>query len=154
MSVQQGWVSVADAARYVRLAPEVVRAAIARGDLPAVVKPVTRREGRSQYRVALADVEKGINMFRNENVNRQIYGLVENMAWFTPAEHPDEKYFIFGKDGGARLAEQFGVELLGRIPLVQGIRESGDQGEPAALGSGPDGLAFLELAGRLAEKAA
>ena len=104
--------------------------------------------------VALADVEKGINMFRNENVNRQIYGLVENMAWFTPAEHPDEKYFIFGKDGGARLAEQFGVELLGRIPLVQGIRESGDQGEPAALGSGPDGLAFLELAGRLAEKAA
>ncbi len=57
MSVQQGWVSVADAARYVRLAPEVVRAAIARGDLPAVVKPVTRREGRSQYRVALADVD-------------------------------------------------------------------------------------------------
>ena len=79
--------------------------------------------------VALADVEKGINMFRNENVNRQIYGLVENMAWFTPAEHPDEKYFIFGKDGGARLAEQFGVELLGRIPLVQSIRESGDEGE-------------------------
>ena len=89
--------------------------------------------------VALADVEKGINMFRNENVNRQIYGLVENMAWFTPAEHPDEKYYIFGKDGGARLAEQFGVELLGRIPLVQSIRESGDQGEPAALGTGPTG---------------
>lgn len=104
--------------------------------------------------VALADVEKGINMFRNENVNRQIYGLVENMAWFTPAEHPDEKYYIFGKDGGARLAEQFGVELLGRIPLVQSIRESGDQGEPAALGTGPDGVAFMELAARLAEKAA
>ncbi len=104
--------------------------------------------------VALADVEKGINMFRNENVNRQIYGLVENMAWFTPAEHPDEKYYIFGKDGGARLAEQFGVELLGRIPLVQSIRESGDHGEPAALGTGPDGVAFMELAARLAEKAA
>lgn len=104
--------------------------------------------------VALADVEKGINMFRNENVNRQIYGLVENMAWFTPAEHPDEKYYIFGKDGGARLAEQFGVELLGRIPLVQSIRESGDQGEPATLGTGPDGVAFMELAARLAEKAA
>lgn len=104
--------------------------------------------------VALADVEKGINMFLNENVNRQIYGLVENMAWFTPAEHPDEKYYIFGKDGGARLAEQFGVELLGRIPLVQSIRESGDQGEPAALGTGPDGVAFMELAARLAEKAA
>lgn len=104
--------------------------------------------------VALADVEKGINMFRNENVNRQIYGLVENMAWFTPAEHPDEKYFIFGKDGGARLAEQFGVDLIGRIPLVQSIRESGDCGEPAALSSRPDGLAFLDLAARLAEKAA
>lgn len=104
--------------------------------------------------VALADVEKGINMFRNENVNRQIYGLVENMAWFTPAEHPDEKYFIFGKDGGAKLASQFGVDLLGRIPLVQSIRESGDSGEPAALSSRPDGLAFLDLAARLAEKAA
>lgn len=104
--------------------------------------------------VALADVEKGINMFRNENVNRQIYGLVENMAWFTPAEHPDEKYFIFGKDGGAKLASQFGVDLLGRIPLVQSIRESGDSGEPAALSSRPDGLAFLDLAASLAEKAA
>ena len=104
--------------------------------------------------VALADVEKGINMFRNENVNRQIYGLVENMAWFTPAEHPDEKYYIFGKDGGARLAKQFGVELLGRIPLVQSIRESGDQGEPAALGTGPDGVAFMELAARKGPRAA
>ncbi len=104
--------------------------------------------------VALADVEKGIDMFRNKNINRPIYGLVENMAWFTPAEHPDEKYYIFGKDGGAKLAEQFGVELLGRIPLVQSVRESGDSGEPAAMGSGSDGLAFLELATRLAEKTA
>ena len=102
--------------------------------------------------VALADVEKGVNMFRNENVNRPIFGLVENMAWFTPEEHPDEKYYIFGRDGGADMARELGVDLLGRIPLVQGIRESGDAGEPAALGSRPDGLAFVELAGKLAEK--
>ena len=102
--------------------------------------------------VALADVEKGVNMFRNENVNRPIFGLVENMAWFTPEAHPDEKYYIFGRDGGAQMARELGIDLLGRIPLVQGIRESGDAGEPVALGSRPDGLAFLELAGRLAEK--
>ena len=102
--------------------------------------------------VALADVEKGADMFRNENVNRPIFGLVENMAWFTPEEHPDEKYYIFGQDGGAQMARELGVDLLGRIPLVQGIRESGDLGEPVALGSRPDGLAFLELAGKLAEK--
>lgn len=102
--------------------------------------------------VALADVEKGADMFRNENVNRPIFGLVENMAWFTPETHPDEKYYIFGQDGGERMARELGIDLLGRIPLVQGIRESGDLGEPVALGSRPDGLAFLELAGRLAEK--
>lgn len=102
--------------------------------------------------VALADVEKGVDMFRNRNVNRPIYGLVENMAWFTPAEHPDEKYFIFGKDGGAKMAEDLGIELLGRIPLVQSIRESGDDGTPAALSSRPDGVAFVELAAKIAEK--
>ncbi len=102
--------------------------------------------------VALADVEKGVNMFRNENVNRPIFGLVENMAWFTPEAHPDEKYYIFGRDGGADMARELGVDLLGRIPLVQGIRESGDAGEPAALGNRPDGLAFVDLAGKLAEK--
>lgn len=102
--------------------------------------------------VALADVEKGVNMFRNPGVNKPIFGLIENMAWFTPKEHPDEKYFIFGKDGGTRMAEDLGIDLLGRIPLVQGIRESGDSGEPAALGTGPDGTAFVELAGKLAHK--
>lgn len=102
--------------------------------------------------VALADVEKGASMFRNKNIDRPIFGLVENMAWFTPAGHPDEKYFIFGRDGGARMAEDLGIELLGRIPLVQGIRESGDAGEPAALGTGPDASAFIDLAGRLASK--
>lgn len=102
--------------------------------------------------VALADVEKGAAMFRNKNINRPIFGLVENMAWFTPEEHPDEKYYIFGKDGGARMAESLGIELLGRIPLVQGIRESGDSGAPVALGTRPDAQAFLDLAGRLAAK--
>ena len=102
--------------------------------------------------VALADVEKGANMFRNKNIDRPIFGLVENMAWFTPAEHPDEKYYIFGKDGGERMARELGIELLGRIPLVQSIRESGDAGEPAALGTRPDAQAFLDLAARLAHK--
>ncbi len=102
--------------------------------------------------VALSDVEKGANMFRNKSIDRPIFGLVENMAWFTPAEHPEEKYYIFGRDGGAHMAKQLGIELLGRIPLVQSIRESGDAGEPAALGTRPDSQAFLELAGRLAKK--
>ena len=101
--------------------------------------------------VALADVEKGVNMFRLDSIGKPVYGLIENMAWFTPEEHPDEKYFIFGKDGGARMAEALSIPLLGRIPLVQSIRESGDVGEPAALGSRPDGVAFVELAGKLAE---
>ena len=102
--------------------------------------------------VALADVEKGVDMFRHENINRKIFGLVENMAWFTPAELPDNKYYIFGRDGGVRMAEHFGIPLLGRIPLVQSIRESGDEGEPCALSSGPQGLAFLELAHNLVEQ--
>ena len=101
--------------------------------------------------VALADVEKGVNMFRNESVNKPILGLVENMAWFTPAEHPDEKYYLFGKEGGLRMAKKYQIPLLGQIPIVQSIREGGDAGEPAALSSRPDGLAFIEIAKKLAE---
>ncbi len=96
--------------------------------------------------VALADVEKGVDMFRNKNVNRRIFGIVENMSWFTPEELPNNKYYIFGKDGGARMAEKYNTPLLGQIPIVQSIRENGDEGEPAALSSRPDGLAFLNLA--------
>lgn len=102
--------------------------------------------------VALADVEKCVSMFRNESVNLPILGLVENMAWFTPAEHPNEKYYIFGREGGAQMAESLDVELLAQIPLVQSIRESGDAGEPLALGSGLDAAAFLNLAALVAEK--
>ncbi|MBO5471884.1 MAG: P-loop NTPase [Bacteroidales bacterium] len=101
--------------------------------------------------VALADVEKGVNMFRNESVNKPIFGLVENMAWFTPAEHPDEKYYLFGKDGGLKMAQKYDIPLLGQIPIVQSIREGGDNGEPAALSTRPDGLAFIEIAKKLAE---
>ena len=101
--------------------------------------------------VALADVEKGVNMFQNPSINRPIFALEENMAWFTPEEHPDEKYFIFGRDGGAAMAERLGIGLLGQIPLVQSIREAGDTGEPVALGTRPDSLAFLELARKLVE---
>ena len=103
--------------------------------------------------VALSDVEKGVNMFRNENINRRIYGLVENMAWFTPEELPENKYYIFGKDGGLKMAEKYGIPLLGQIPIVQSIRESGDSGEPAALSTRPDALAFIDLARSLAEAA-
>ena len=83
--------------------------------------------------VALAEARKGSDMFQNDKVNVPILGLVENMAWFTPAELPENKYYIFGREGVKRLAEEMQVPLLGQIPLVQGIRESGDEGEPAAV---------------------
>ncbi|MFV0484607.1 MAG: Mrp/NBP35 family ATP-binding protein [Bacteroidales bacterium] len=82
--------------------------------------------------VALIDVVKGINMFRSEGVNVPVLGLVENMSWFTPAELPDNKYYIFGKDGAKDLAEKMDIELLGQLPLVMGIREGGDEGAPVA----------------------
>ena len=100
--------------------------------------------------VALADARKGINMYRNEKVDVPILGLVENMAWFTPAEHPDEKYFLFGREGVKQLAETMQVPLLGQIPVVQSICENGDNGTPAALDpSSPTGQAFLQLAARV-----
>ncbi len=98
--------------------------------------------------VALADARKGIDMYRNEKVNVPILGLVENMAWFTPAELPQNRYYLFGREGVKRLAEEMGVPLLGQIPLVQGICESGDGGEPVAVKDGtPTADAFLALAG-------
>ena len=97
--------------------------------------------------VALADARKGINMFTNDKVNVPILGLVENMAWFTPAELPENKYYIFGKEGAKKLAEEMNVPLLGQIPIVQGICESGDSGTPVALDENTvTGRAFLQLA--------
>ena len=96
--------------------------------------------------VALADVEKGVDMFRNEKIDRKIFGIVENMSWFTPEDLPDRKYHIFGKGGGQKMAEKFGVPLLGQIPLVGSLCENGDNGTPAALGTGADAVAFISLA--------
>ena len=87
--------------------------------------------------VALADVEKSVNMFRNPQVGKPVLGIIENMSWFTPAEIPDNKYYIFGRDGGQLIADKYGLDLLGQIPLVQGVREGGDEGTPAALEDGP-----------------
>ncbi len=77
------------------------------------------------------------NLFRNENVNKHIYGIIENMSWFTPAELPQNRYYIFGKDGCKAMAEKYNLPLLGQVPLVQSIREGGDEGIPAALQDGP-----------------
>jgi ATP-binding protein involved in chromosome partitioning len=103
--------------------------------------------------VALADARKGINMFTGEKVNVPVLGLVENMAWFTAAELPDNKYYIFGKEGGKRLAEELNVPLLGQIPLVQSIRESGDAGQPIAFDENSIlSQTFKELALKVAER--
>ena len=97
--------------------------------------------------VALADARKGINMFTNDKVKVPILGLVENMAWFTPAELPENKYYIFGKEGAKKLAEEMNVPLLGQIPIVQSICEGGDNGTPVVLdGDSVTGRAFLSLA--------
>jgi ATP-binding protein involved in chromosome partitioning len=84
--------------------------------------------------VALADARKAIAMFGQAQINVPVIGLVENMAWFTPAELPENRYYIFGKGGGRKLADQFDLPFLGEIPIVQGIREGGDMGVPAMVG--------------------
>lgn len=100
--------------------------------------------------VALADARKGINMFTNEKVNVPILGLVENMAWFTPAELPQNRYYIFGKDGAKKLAAEMKVPLIGQIPIVQSICEGGDDGKPVALNEDTvTGQAFIQLAEEL-----
>ena len=100
--------------------------------------------------VALADARKGINMFTNDKVNVPILGLVENLAWFTPAELPENRYYIFGREGCKRLAEEMNVPLLGQVPIVQSICESGDAGTPVALEEDSlTGRAFLQLAAAL-----
>jgi ATP-binding protein involved in chromosome partitioning len=103
--------------------------------------------------VALTDARKAVDMFQNEKINVPILGLVENMSWFTPAELPQNRYYLFGKDGGAELAKERGVPLLGQIPLVQSVCESGDAGRPAALNADTVmGQAFRQLAAAVQER--
>jgi ATP-binding protein involved in chromosome partitioning len=97
--------------------------------------------------VALADARKGVAMFQQPDINVPVLGIIENMAWFTPEELPNNKYYIFGKDGAKKLAEELNVPLLGQIPIVQSIREGGDSGHPVALDTdNPAGMAFRTLA--------
>ena len=94
--------------------------------------------------VALVDARKGVDMFQNEKINVPVLGLVENMAWFTPAELPENKYYIFGKDGGKLLAQELNIPLLGQVPLVQSIREGGDEGMPIAMQDGHPAAAMFQ----------
>lgn len=96
--------------------------------------------------VALADARKGVNMFLGDKVNVPVLGLVENMAWFTPQEHPEERYYIFGREGGVRLAKELGVKLLAQIPLVASVCDGGDSGHPIALDNSIMGHEFIHLA--------
>ncbi len=98
-------------------------------------------------KIALADARKGVAMFQQETINVPVLGIVENMAYFTPDELPENKYYIFGKEGAKHLAEDLKVPFLGEIPLVQSIRESGDVGRPTALQENtPQAIAFMQLA--------
>jgi len=103
--------------------------------------------------VALADARKSISMFTGEKINVPVLGLIENMAWFTPAELPENKYYLFGKEGGKRLAEELQIPLLGQIPIVQSVCEGGDTGKPVALNENSiTGLAFQDLARQTVEQ--
>ncbi|CAG5079393.1 Mrp/NBP35 family ATP-binding protein [Parvicella tangerina] len=103
--------------------------------------------------IALADARKGVSMFQLDSINVPVLGIVENMSWFTPAELPDNKYFIFGNEGAKHLAAQLEVPLLGQIPLVQSIRESGDVGRPAILqDTTPNAIAFKEMTDNVIEQ--
>ncbi|UKJ08075.1 Mrp/NBP35 family ATP-binding protein [Solitalea lacus] len=105
--------------------------------------------------VALADARKGAGMFRMEGVKVPILGVVENMSYFTPAELPNNKYYIFGKDGGKTLATQFDVPFLGELPIVMTVSEGGDKGEPIALENGnPVAMAFDDIAEKMAQQIA
>ncbi len=101
--------------------------------------------------VALADARKGISMFMGDKVNVPILGLIENMAFFTPEKHPDERYYIFGHEGGVELARELGVKLLGQIPIVGSICEHADNGSPVALEDSISGMAFIHAARELIE---
>jgi len=103
--------------------------------------------------VALADARKGVSMFKMDSINVPVLGIIENMAWFTPLELPDNRYYIFGRDGAKNLAEGLEVPFLGQIPLVQGVREAGDVGRPAVFQENtPSSKAFEELVSKFVEQ--
>ena len=102
--------------------------------------------------IAVADVVRGVEMFRHEQVNIPVLGIVENMAWFTPEELPDNKYYIFGKGGAKRYAEQVGVDLLGEVPIIQSIMEGGDEGRPAGNFDPRVEKYYAEIAATIVEK--
>ncbi|MCD6067920.1 MAG: ATPase-like, ParA/MinD [Bacteroidetes bacterium] len=105
--------------------------------------------------VAIADARKGMAFFRNQHVNVPVLGIAENMSWFTPAELPENKYYIFGEGGAQQLADEFDVPVLGQIPLVQSIREAADAGRPAVLqDTTPQAIAFMDLAANLVRQIA
>ena len=105
--------------------------------------------------VAAADARKAIMMFKQQNINVPILGVIENMAYFTPAELPENKYYLFGKGGARKMAEQFELQFLGEVPIVQSIREGGDRGVPAVIDDEPIAkAAFIELAQRVAQQVA
>lgn len=102
--------------------------------------------------VAVADVVRGVEMFRNENVNIPVLGIIENMAWFTPAELPNNKYYIFGRGGAERYAAVCGVDFLGHIPLIQSVMEGGDRGLPAVTSDSVVGEYYQHIAQKVVEK--
>ena len=105
-------------------------------------------------KVALEDAKKGLMMFQQKQINVPVLGVVENMAYFTPEELPDNKYYIFGKDGGTKLSQQYDVPFLGQVPIVQSIRESGDEGKPAILSNDVTSESFQKIAENLAQQVA
>ncbi len=105
--------------------------------------------------VALADARKGVGMFLMDSVNVPLLGVVENMSYFTPAELPENKYYIFGQNGGQALAQQYGIPFLGEIPLVKSISDAGDDGKPVILNENDlMGEAFMQIAERVAQQVA
>lgn len=104
--------------------------------------------------VSLSDCRKAVNMFAMQGINIPILGVVENMSHFTPAELPQNKYYLFGKDGGKRIAEEFNLAFLGEVPIYQSIQEGGDTGNPAVLGTTPDSIALQTIAQNVAQQIA
>lgn len=103
-------------------------------------------------KMALSDVVRGINMFKNEKIDVPLLGLIENMAWFTPAELPDHRYYIFGQGGARELAAKEGIKLLGEIPLIQRVREASDQGEPVTTGESLAASYYEDVAGNMVHR--